>query len=81
MKNKALYGLVSGVALVVATLIGIALLNTPSVGRTVTSPADGSMAVCQHGTSPQGYGVVRQGRECTAADRSPTPTPGGTGRP
>ncbi len=57
MKNKALYGLFSGVSLVVATLIGVALLM-PSA-ESASSRADATVIACAHARIGQdlGYGV------------------------
>lgn len=62
MQQKALYGLVSGVALVVATLIGVAVLNMPQA-ESASAPSP-----CQHGPalSDQGYGFASATGRCSS---------------
>ena len=57
MKNKALYGLFSGVGLVVATLIGVAFLM-PSAESAPTQ-VDASVIACAHARTgaDSSYGV------------------------
>lgn len=57
MKNKALYGLFSGVGLVVATLIGVATLM-PSA-ESATNHVEATLVACAHVrvANDQGYGV------------------------
>ena len=52
MQNKALFGLFSGVLLVVVTLIGVAALNLPSAESAVASCATA------HVSTEVGYGVT-----------------------
>lgn len=55
--NKALYGLLSGVGLVVATLIAVGLIM-PSA-ESATNRVDASLVACAHvrATGDQGYGL------------------------
>ena len=61
MDRKALVGLLSGVALVVATLIAVALLNVPETAIAARSPA-----TCVTGKKPvdRGYGVGSPDSTC-----------------
>jgi hypothetical protein len=62
MKQKALFGLLSGVGLVVATLVAVAALNAPIAQG--ASPADDLAAPqCAH-VPDQGYGVVQPRHAC-----------------
>ena len=64
MDRKALVGLLSGVTLVIATLIGVAVLNTP-VTQGAASPLKAE-ATCAatHRTADAGYGVSRADGAC-----------------
>lgn len=67
MNRSALVGLLSGVFLVVVTLIGVAILNMPqaagaSVRREPPPCAAGHKAV------EQGYGIAPAVASCAAAD-------------
>lgn len=57
MKNKALYGLLSGVSLIVATLIGVGVLM-PSA-ESATNHVEASLVACAHVrvSSDSGYGI------------------------
>ena len=61
MRNKALYGLYSGVGLVIATLIGVALLM-PSA-ESASSRVDATLVACAHTRAggDAGYGVPAPG--------------------
>ena len=64
MKDKALYGLLSGVGLVVATLVGVGLLM-PSA-ESASNHAEATLIACAHvrHASDLGYGV-RQPEKCS----------------
>lgn len=66
MKDKALFGLFSGVGLVVATLIGVALLM-PSTEIAAAS-VDASLVACAHVRAPAdvSYGVHPAAEKCLA---------------
>ncbi|WP_131117643.1 hypothetical protein [Lichenihabitans psoromatis] len=59
MQNKALFGLFSGVLLVVVTLIGVAALNMPSAESAVASCASA------HVPAEGGYGLTTH-KDCAA---------------
>ena len=64
MHNKALFGLFSGVLLVVFTLIGVALLNVPAGNAARGAEAAGCAA--QGPTGEKGYGLLHGAGPCAA---------------
>ncbi len=60
MHNKAICGLLSGVVLVVVTLIGVAMLNMPSA-ESAAARIGARTAACQRDRprAEQGYGVTQ----------------------
>ena len=63
MDRKALVGLLSGVSLVIATLIAVALLNMPEPANAARS---GSVVACSvtKATIDRGYGVASAEAGC-----------------
>ncbi len=57
MNNKAIFGLTSGVAFVVATLIGIALSNQPQAADAAVMHGALSPCLLAETSLDQGYGV------------------------
>ena len=69
MNRSALVGLLSGVFLVVVTLIGVAVLNMPqAAGASPSARRDSPPCATEHRTSEQGYGIAPAAAGCTAAD-------------
>ena len=69
MAKSAIYGLASGLAVVVLTLIVVAVVNLPQASD---AAASGGTAQCAEAVQDQGYGLVRPARHegCQAtADR------------
>ncbi len=67
MKNKALYGLISGIGLVLATLIGVAIMM-PSA-ESATNHVAASLVACAHVRAPEGGGYgVRGPGVCSTLD-------------
>ena len=76
MSRTAVFGVSSGIILIVATLVGIALMNVPeSAGAAVKGDA---LSACPPAevSLDQGYGVNRvvQGQACSAQPRPTTPS-------
>ena len=76
MSRTAVLGVSSGIILIVATLVGIALLNVPeSAGAAVKGDSAGACPPAEVSLD-QGYGVNRivQGQACPAQPRPSTPS-------
>lgn len=69
MNRSALVGLLSGVFLVVVTLIGVAVLNMPqAAGASPSARRDSPGCAAEHRTAEQGYGIAPAAAGCTATD-------------
>ena len=66
MDRKALVGLLSGVSLVIATLIGVAVLNMPAEGAATTARTEPGPCAAGRKSAEQGYAVVRMDGACPA---------------
>lgn len=68
MAKSAIFGLASGLAVVVLTLIVVAVVNLPQASD---AAASGDAPRCQEAVQDQGYGLVRPVRRegCQSADR------------
>lgn len=69
MNRSALVGLLSGVFLVVVTLIGVAMLNMPQAAGAAPSVRRGPPACTTgHKAAEQGYGIAPAAATCAATD-------------
>lgn len=69
MNRSALVGLLSGVFLVVVTLIGVAVLNMPqAAGASPSKARDPAACATGHRAAEQGYGIAPATASCAATD-------------